>query len=541
MAHKISKIKQNHVVRKDGYFFMEQNLAQTQTVTIIALAIFALVMVCIGVFSSLRTRTIDGFLLGNRSIGPWVSAFAYGTSYFSAVVFVGYAGQHGWNIGIGSVWIGIGNAVLGCFVAWMLLARRTRTMTHTLSSKTMPEFFSARYNSKAMKIFAAVVIFVFLVPYSSAVYNGLGNMFQAIFPNVGVNTWMLVIAVLTGIYLILGGYVATAYTDFVQGIIMIVGVFAMVIALVKTDAVGGFSQFMGRLAALPASEGTTADGAQLTSWFGGASFKFLCYNIMLTSFGTWGLPQMVQKYYAIKDVKSIKQATVISTVFALIIGCGAYFVGSLSRLVLNNTLPEGGVDNVIPQTLLTAFGDANMFTTIILAVLLILLLSASMSTLSSIVLTSSSAISVDLIPEVKKNSKPERQVITTRVLCLIFVALSYVFATMKISIIVYVMSFSWGIVSGTFIGPYIWGIYSKKITKIGAWAGMIAGFCTVALPTLIISLNAGTITAAAKLSPQMGVAAMAVSLIVTPLVSLFTKKYDEKFLAGVFTVQEEDK
>ena len=514
----------------------------TQTVTVIALALFALLMVCIGVFSSLRTKTIDGFLLGNRSIGPWVSAFAYGTSYFSAVVFVGYAGQHGWNIGIGSLWIGIGNAVLGCLVAWMLLAKRTRTMTHTLKSKTMPEFFESRFDSKAMKIFAAIVIFVFLVPYSSAVYNGLGNMFQAIFPNVGVNTWMLVIAVLTGIYLILGGYVATAYTDFVQGIIMIIGVVAMVIALVKTDAVGGFSHFLSNLAAVP-DNGDGVTGAQLTSWFGGKSFEFLCYNIMLTSFGTWGLPQMVSKYYAIKDVKSIKQATIISTVFALIIGCGAYFVGSLSRLVLHGVSLEsiGGVDNVIPQTLLTALGGTSMVTTIILAVLLILLLSASMSTLSSIVLTSASAISVDLIPAIKKNAREERQVITTRVLCLVFVALSYIFATLKIQIIVYVMSFSWGIVSGTFIGPYIWGIYSKKITKAGAWAGMICGFLTVALPTLIISLNAGSITAAAELSPQMGVAAMAVSLIVTPIVSLFTKKYDNKFLDTVFAVQEDDK
>ncbi len=526
---------------------MGQNLAQVQTVTITALAIFALLMVCIGVFSSLKTKTIDGFLLGNRNIGPWVSAFAYGTSYFSAVVFVGYAGQHGWNIGIGSLWIGIGNAVLGCLLAWLILARRTRTMTHTLSAKTMPEFFDARFDSKPMKIFAAVVIFVFLVPYSAAVYKGLGNMFQAIFPNVGVNTWMLVIAVLTGIYLILGGYVATAYTDFVQGIIMIIGVFLMVIALLKTDAVGGFTHFLDNLKAVP-DNGDGITGSQLTSWFGGSSFRFLCVNILLTSFGTWGLPQMVQKYYAIKDTKSIKQATVISTVFALIIGCGAYFVGSLSRLVLANKLPEGGVDNVIPNTLLQAFGgDGNIITTIILAMLLILLLSASMSTLSSIVLTSSSAISVDLLPTIKKNAKTENQVITTRILCLIFVALSYVFATVKIAIIVNIMSFSWGIVSGAFIGPYIWGIYSKKTTKAGAWAGMICGFLTVAVPTIVLTIvhmNAesltlmNAITAASKKAPEMGVCAMAVSFVVVPIVSAFTKKYDNKFLDGVFAVKE---
>ena len=517
---------------------MENNIVQMQRVIIAVLAVFAAVMVFIGVRSSKKTKTIDGFLLGSRKIGAWVSAFAYGTSYFSAVIFVGYAGQHGWNIGLGSIWIGIGNAFLGCFLAWQLLARRTRTMTHTLNSKTMPEFFESRYNSTSLKVFAAVIIFVFLVPYSAAVYKGLGSMFSAIFPNISNNVWMLVIACLTAIYLVLGGYVATAYTDFVQGIIMIAGVIAMVIAILNTEAVGGAAHFMDNLRAL---DGVTASGEpvgkQITSWFGGSSVKFLCINILLTSFGTWGLPQMVNKYYAIKDVKSIKQAKYISTAFALIIGCGAYFVGSLSRLVLNNTLPEGGVDSVIPQTLLTALGDINIVTTLIFAVILILLLSASMSTLSSIVLSSSSAISVDLIPTVKKDYNPKHQMILTRILCFIFVACSYIFATANISIIVNIMSFSWGIVSGCFIGPYLWGIYSRKITKAGAWSGMICGFLTVLVPTVIISCMSGFKSAASQ-APVMGVAAMAVSLAVVPIVSLFTKKFDNGFVEKVFKAEE---
>ncbi|MEE1224823.1 MAG: sodium:solute symporter [Clostridia bacterium] len=522
-------------------------LNQTQIVTVVALIIFALAMILIGVASTKKTKTLDGFLLGSRNIGAWVSAFAYGTSYFSAVVFVGYAGQHGWNIGLGSIWIGIGNAVLGCLLAWQLLAVRTRTMTHTLQSKTMPEFFESRYDCTALKVFAAVIIFVFLVPYSAAVYKGLGSMFSTIFPGVSNNIWMLVIAVLTACYLVLGGYVATAYTDFVQGIIMIVGVIAMIIAIVNTDAVGGFANMLDNLKAIP-DNGDGITGAQITSWYGGSSIKFLCVNILLTSFGTWGLPQMVNKYYAIKNIKSIKQAKYISTAFAVIIGCGAYFVGSLSRLILNNKLPEGGVDSVIPTTLLTALGDPNIVTTIILAVILILLLSASMSTLSSIVLSSSSAISVDLVPAVKKNYDPKNQMLLTRVLCLIFVALSYIFATTNITIIVNIMSFSWGIVSGCFIGPYVWGIYSKKTTKAGAWAGMVCGFLTVVLTTIILTCmnmaDAGTVGAAFKLAakkaPEMGCAAMAVSLVVVPVVSMFTKKFDNNFITKVFTVTEEE-
>ena len=509
-----------------------ENLQQTQVVTVIALVIFALAMIFIGVYSSRKTKTIDGFLLGGRAIGAWVSAFAYGTSYFSAVIFVGYAGQHGWNIGLGSIWIGVGNAVLGCLLAWQVLAKRTRTMTHTISAKTMPEFFEGRYDCTGLKIFAAIIIFVFLVPYSAAVYKGLGSMFSTIFPGVSNNVWMLIIAVLTACYLVLGGYVATAYTDFVQGIIMIVGVFAMVIAIVNNSAVGGFSHLMENLSAIP-DNGDGITGSQIISWYGGSSMRFLCVNILLTSFGTWGLPQMVNKYYAVKDVKSIKQAKVISTVFALIIGCGAYFIGSLSRLVLNNKLPEGGVDSVIPQTLLTALGDPNLFTTIILAVILILLLSASMSTLSSIVLSSASAISVDLIPTFKKDFNSRAQMLVTRGLCLLFVALSYIFATGNITIIVNIMSFSWGIVSGCFIGPYVWGIYSKKVTKAGAWAGMICGFLTVAVTTIILTCGADFKTAASK-APEMGCAAMAVSLIVVPVVSAFTPKFAKEHIDRVF-------
>lgn len=511
-----------------------------QTVTWVALAIFVVLMIGIGIYSTKKANTIEGFLLGGRSIGPWVSAFAYGTSYFSAVIFVGYAGTHGWNIGIGSIWIGVGNAMLGCFLAWHLLAKRTRSMTHTLAAKTMPEFFESRYMSKNIKIVSALIIFVFLVPYSAAVYKGLGSMFSAIFPNIPTNTWMLMIAVLTGVYLVLGGYVATAYNDFFQGIIMIAGVFAMVIVVAKNPEVGGFSNFISNLAAVK-DNGDGVTGAQLTSIWGGGSWKFLCTNILLTSFGTWGLPQMVSKYYAIKDDKAVKTATVVSTVFALIIGCGAYLVGSMSRLVLNNSLPEGGYDAVIPTMLMSALGN-NVFTTIILAVILLLLLSASMSTLSSIVLSSSSAISVDLVPAFTKDYEPKTQMALTRILCLLFVACSYIFATQNITIIVNIMSFSWGIVSGCFIGPYVWGIYSKKITKTGAWAGVICGFLAVVLSTVIITIanmDAGLTSAfkiASSFAPQMGVGAMVISSIAVPVVSVFTKKFDEEHIENVFKV-----
>ena len=518
-------------------------MQQAQIYTIIALCAYAIAMALIGCISFKKSKTLDGFLLGGRNVGAWVTAFAYGTTYFSAVVFVGYAGQHGWNIGIGAMWIGIGNAVLGCLLSWLLFANRTRKMTRKLGARTMPDYFQKRYDSKGMKIISSVIIFVFLVPYSAAVYKGLGSLFSAVFPGVETWVWMLIIACLTAVYLVAGGYLATAYSDLVQGIIMLVGVVCLVVAVLSHGSVGGLSGLIENLGNFESAAGdpNTTTRAQLTSIFGGSAFKFLCVNIMLTSFGTWGLPQMIGKFYAIKDTSSIKRGTIISTIFCIVIGCGAYLIGSTSRLILGGTLPEGGVDAVIPAVLMEVLGGGTLGI-ILLAVIMILLLSASMSTLEAVVLTSASAVAVDLIPAVSKREVPaKKQMTLTRILCLVFVACSFIFATQNIPIIVSLMSFSWGIVSGCFIGPYIWGLFSKRITKIGAYAGIISGLLTVGGATLVISLTSGFSAAAAK-SPEMGVCAMAISMVVVPVVSLITRKKanDKERVEEIFTCYNED-
>ena len=518
-------------------------MEQAQIYTIIALVVYALAMTAIGIVSYSKSKTLDGFLIGGRRIGAWSTAFAYGTTYFSAVVFVGYAGQHGWNIGIGAIWIGIGNAVLGCLLSWLLFANKTRKMTKRLNARTMPDYFEKRYDSKGMKILSAVIIFVFLVPYSAAVYKGLGSLFGAIFPTVDGWVWMLLIAVLTAIYLVAGGYVATSYTNLVQGVVMLLGVICLIFAVLSHGAVDGIGGLIENLKNFESVAGdpNPTTGEQLTSIFGGSSFKFLCFNILLTSFGTWGLPQMIGKFYAVKDTAAIKRGTIISTIFCIVIGCGAYLIGSTSRLILGGQLPEGGIDSVIPAVLMKVLGGGTLGI-ILLALIMVLLLSASMSTLQSVVLTSASAVSVDLIPAVsKKEITAKKQMLLTRLLCLAFVACSFIFATQNIPIIVNLMSFSWGIVSGCFIGPYIWGLFSKKITKIGAYAGIISGLLTVGGATLVITLTDSFKAAAAK-SPEMGVAAMAISAVIVPVVSLLTKnkEQEQKRVDELFTCYTED-
>ncbi len=150
-------------------------------VKILLIIVFAAVTAAVGIYYNKKSRNIEGFVLGGREVGPWLTAFAYGTSYFSSVVFVGYAGQFGWNFGLAATWIGLGNAFIGSLMPWLILGRRTRIMTKHLNAATMPDFFAKRYKSNTFKIVASVIIFIFLIPYSASVYKGLSGLFSIAF------------------------------------------------------------------------------------------------------------------------------------------------------------------------------------------------------------------------------------------------------------------------------------------------------------------------------------------------------------------------
>lgn len=296
-------------------------------IKIIILLAFFSVMVGVGLYCRKHATDVNSFVLGGRQVGPWLTAFAYGTSYFSAVIFVGYAGQFGWKFGVSSTWIGIGNAVIGSLLAWVVLGRRTRLMTQHFDSATMPEFFGARYDSRALRIVASLIVFVFLIPYTASLYNGLSRLFGMAF-NIDYTVCIIIMAVLTGVYVIAGGYMATAINDFIQGIIMLVGIVAVVLAVLKSN--GGFISSLDALARVTDDSASTTPGV-FASFFGPDPVNLLAV-ILLTSLGTWGLPQMVQKFYSIKSEGSIKKGTVISTLFAVVVAGGCYFLGGFGRL-----------------------------------------------------------------------------------------------------------------------------------------------------------------------------------------------------------------
>ncbi len=496
-------------------------------VKIICLALFVVVTVAIGLYSRRKVTGMDDFFLGSRSLGPWMSAFAYGTSYFSAVVFVGYAGKFGWGMGVSTIWIALGNAFLGCLLAWIVLGAKTRRMTHRLGVSTMPEFFAARYDSKALKIVAALVIFVFLVPYTASIYKGLGFLFEQAFglPMVWV---ILGMSALTAVYLLLGGYVATAINDFVQGIIMLAGSVLMVAFVLSHPAIGGVSAGLAKLAEFGAAEGKDLAGV-----FGPAPLRLLGL-VVLTSFGTWGMPQMLHKFYAIRDEKAIRRGAVISTAFALIIGGAAYFTGAFGRVFLGNTAPEGGMDAVVPLMLTGTLPDA------LFGVILVLMLSASMSTLASLVLVSSSVISIDFVKGfVRPGITQKGQMGIMRLCCAVFIALSFLMAVWPNPTVDVLMALSWGLISGMFLAPYLFGLLWRGTTKAGAWAGFITGLAAMAIGIALEMPKVGN-DFGKLFMPGIASVAMVLSFLAVPVMSLLTRKQDAAYLARVFGDAKKD-
>ena len=488
------------------------------------LAFFA-VMVGIGLYCRKSAADVNGFVLGGRSVGPWLTAFAYGTSYFSAVVFVGYAGQFGWKYGIAATWAGIGNALLGSLLAWVVLGRRTRIMTQHLDSATMPEFFGKRFGSQGLKIAASVIIFIFLIPYTASLYNGLSRLFAMAF-HIDYSVCVIVMAALTGVYVIAGGYMATAINDFIQGIIMLVGICAVIAAVLSSQ--GGFMAALEGLAQVHDPAVSDAPGV-FASFFGPDPLNLLGV-VLLTSLGTWGLPQMVQKFYAIRSEKAIDTGTVISTLFALVVAGGCYFLGGFGRLFGDRVdVASQGYDAIIP-TMLSGLPD------LLMAVVVILVLSASMSTLSSLVLTSSSTLTLDLLRDhLCRGMSQKRQLLVMRVLVVVFIAISVVLAivqyTSNVTFIAQLMGVSWGALAGSFLAPFLYGLYWKKATKAACWVSFL-------FSTLFMLANIAFQSAfpAVLQSPiNAGAFCMVAGLVIVPAVSAFTRKPDRTLVEEAFS------
>lgn len=480
-------------------------------IILLTIAVYLVIMVALGLKSRKSVKNLADFTVGGGNMGAWLSALSYGTAYFSAVMFIGYSGTTGFKYGGLAVLVGIGNALFGSLLAWMVLAKRTRKVARSFEIKTMPQFFKARYNSNTMKLFSSIVIFIFLIPYSASVYKGLTSVCSVLL-GFDETITMIIIAVSAIAILILGGYLAALKADFIQGIIMFFGIILLIFFVMRSDVITKNNGIAGLVKL------TNDLNLQLNDWVA------LISTILMTSFGTWGLPQMIHKYYGIKDDKEVKRGTIISTVFALLVAGGGYFIGSFGRMFYSDLTTIKSTDYIVPNILKNANLPA-----VLLGVVLVLLISASVSTLSSITMTASTTAVMDIFKN-KKELNDKKATLYIRLLCVLFVVLSYFVANTDTPILD-MMSYSWGILSGSFLAPYMLALYCKFINKKGSYAGMLTGFCVAFVPCGSMLINQvlpeiQVFKTLATFGPQFAVGAMILSFIVCIIVSKLTKKED---------------
>lgn len=485
-------------------------------IKIIMVVVYMAVMLGIGIYNRHKANTVENFVLGGRAINPWMAAFSYGTAYFSGVIFVGNAGQFGWRFGASSLWIGIlGCVIFATLLPWLILGRRTRAMSRKLNSTTMADFFGNRFDSKPLRIAVALIIFVFLIPYTSSIYNGLSTLFETCY---GIPYYWCIIgvAVLTGVYVVLGGYMASARTDFVQGCIMIVGIFLLIGTLFHNN--GGFNQTLRSLAEVE------ADVPGLYASMFGPDFLSVFMICIMVGLGGWCMPQTIHKYYVVKNERSFTIGTIVSTLFAIVVGAGCYMVGMFDHLYDSPAIYVDGAikfDYIIPN-MISTLGDG------MIGLVMILVLAASMSTLASLVISSSSTLTLDLIGQIDKNMDEKKKMVWIRALVVVFVVLSAVLSVKRPLFISQLLSLAWGAIGGAFIGPFTWSLYSKKVSRASVWVSFIFGVGFV-----VLNLFTGIMS-----STNCAGFVMIMSLVLVPIVSLFTPAPDKKYVDEIFTCVE---
>lgn len=467
---------------------------------IIVISIYALMIVALGYAGMRRTRSFTDFFLGGGKIGAWMTAFTYAAAYFSAVLFIGFAGKIGWGFGMSALWIAVGNTLIGVLGVWSIMGYRIKRMAMEYGIHTMPEFFEKRYRSRFLKAFSALAVFVFFVPYSAAVFMGLSYLFTSNF-NIDYSLALAIMGAFTAIYMVMGGYRSMTMIDVFFGAIMVAGVIVLFSFTLRQG--GG----MGSI-----SDGLAAVDPGLTRIVGPPGAWQLFCLVFLTSVAPFGMPQLVQKFYAVKDRRSIRTGMIASSVFALLIASVAYFVGATTRLfVTPETAPRAFAegkpvfDALVPELL------ARIVPPSLSVLMLLLILSASMSTLAALVLVSSSSVVKDLYAGfVRKGTDDRTLTRLMRTFSALFILLSVVLAYLRPATIVAILSVSWGAIGSVFLGPFVWGLFTSRVNKVGAIASAVLGLGT----SLVLYATGSS-------APEAGTIGMIVSFAGTPLFSLF--------------------
>lgn len=426
------------------------------TVYVLVLVVYLGALAAIGVVLSGRSRSAGDFAIGGRGVGPWVTALSFVAAYYSSVVIIG-GGAFGYKYGLATLWVGAGNVLVGTTLAWIVLGRRVRRFTENLDAVTMPGFFAGRYGSGPVRIFSAAATGLFLIIYNVSVLKGMANTFEVLME---LPYWagVLISGLVILFYTAVGGYLAVVWTSMVQALVMIAAL--TLLTFMSLQKVGGMGALVDKL-------GTVDPGLVATpgvwGWAGLISFT------LIVSLGTWGMPQLVVRFYSIKSATMLRMGTVIVTIGASV-ALLPYFAGAVARAVLEKPLGPDEADQAIPeltQLVLNDWGGALFLAGVV---------AAGMSTFAGVLIIISSSMVRDVwIRGLGRDLSPAAELTANRVMSLAVGVVSLLIALKPPALVLVLTAFSWAVIASTNLWPLLFGVYWRRTSPRATLASMIAG------------------------------------------------------------------
>ncbi len=472
-------------------------------VYIIVLVGYLGLLIAIGLMTSKQTRSVEDFHIGSRQIGPWVTSLSYVAAYFSSVVIVG-GGGFGYKFGMSTIWIGAINVLIGTLLCWIVLGPRVRQFTNRLKSITIPGFLGARYDSRFVNVFTAAVIVLFLIVYNVSIIKGMGHIFEVLM-NIPYVWGVIISAMITFVYVAIGGYLAVVWTSFIQAWIMAIGLILMTIFSLR--AVGGLSA---------ANQALTAINPGLVNTPGVWGWPGLLSYALIVSFGVWGMPQMMVRFISVKNLKVLKTGTILATI-ATCLAFLPYFNGAIARVLYPGlTNPDLAIPTLV-KSIMSPFGASLVLTAV---------LAAGMSTLSSVMIIISGSFIHDLLISGFRRTYEDRKSLSYSKLTNIIVGVvSMVIAFKPPGLVLTLTAFAWALIASSTLWPLLFGLFWKRTTKTACLVSMVGGFFT-ALVWLILKN---------PMKIHGFIPGLIVGLLLIVILSFLTPRYPTEFIERIWS------
>jgi sodium/proline symporter len=454
-------------------------------IKLLILTAYLSILFLIGIWTSRKIKSIGDFYVGGKSLGYWVVAFSARATGESGWLLLGLTGM-GAMIGIKAFWVVMGE-VLGVAICWLFMAKKFKWLSDSYNSMTIPDFLTSRFGSKGnkLRLISATVLCIFNTSNITSQIDATGSAFETFF-NINYFTGAIIGFGIVVAYIFFGGFLAVAWSDLFQGVMMLIGLVFLPIA--------GFAYY-SKINNVPITETISSIDPSLLNIWGSGGFTLMnilgIIGFLMIGAGFLGAPQLFVRFMSIKDENEIRKGTWVAILFTIVTDCSAVLAGIAGRALFTTSSDSpvsilgNGAQNVLPMLV------EMVFPSIIVGLYIAAVLSAIMSTIDSLLVVSSSAITRDIYQQVLHPEKNDAELTTLSRVVTIAIALASLALALTVAIlspsrtIFWFVMFGWSGIAACFCPMMILSLTWSKFTENGAIASMITGFIGIPFFTFV--------------------------------------------------------